>query len=198
MNSEEIDFFNSLAPIWDAEEVLSLPEKIKCILDKLNIEEGQKIADLGTGTGVLIPYLSERVGKSGKVTAIDGAPEMLRIAKEKFGKTENAEFIQADFEEKTIDGIFDKILLYSVYPHLHTPITTLHRLTAENLTPEGRIIIAFPTDERFINGIHHDRKPDSDMLPPADELAAQLKENGLNATTISYNEGEYIVEIRKR
>ncbi|MBD5308150.1 MAG: class I SAM-dependent methyltransferase [Bacteroides sp.] len=198
MNKEEIDFFNRLAPIWDAEEVLSIPEKINSILEKLNINKGYRIADLGTGTGVLVPYLSERVGKNGKVTAIDASPEMLRIAKQKFGETENVEFVQADFEEEPIKGSYDMVLLYSVYPHLHRPIATLRRLTEENLTSDGRIIIAFPTDEKFINSIHHDRKSDSDLLPAADVLTSRLKAHNLTAETIAYNEGEYIVEIRKK
>ena len=71
MNQSEIDFFDSLASTWDENEVLSTPDRIRSILGKLGISNGMDILDLGTGTGVLVPYLSEMVGTEGHVAAID-------------------------------------------------------------------------------------------------------------------------------
>lgn len=196
MTQSEIDFFDNLAPNWDANEVRSTPERVIDILSKLSILPRMKILDLGTGTGVLIPYLSELVGEKGKVVGIDLSEGMLSLAKRKFGSLRNVEFLKLDFEEELIPDVYDLVLLYSVYPHLHSPRQTLEWLFKFNILPDGKIVIAFPSDENFINNIHHKRNSDSDHLPPASVLAEEIKSWGFDAEVVTATEDEYIIEIR--
>lgn len=195
MTTEEILFFDRLSDIWDDNEVLSTPDKILEILSKLDIRKGMEILDLGTGTGVLVPYLSSMVGDTGKVTALDISEGMLNRAKKKYGLLPNAVFILKDFEKENLARKYDRILLYCVFPHMHYPEQTLRRLVLNNLKEKGRIIIAFPSDENFINNIHKERKAESDMLPSAPRLSFLLQEWGFESSVIRYDEGHYIVEI---
>lgn len=195
MTAEEIQFFDRLSDIWDDNEVLSIPDKIKEILSELNIRKGMEILDLGTGTGVLLPYLSSMVGDSGKVTALDISKGMLNRAKEKYGHLANVEFIIQDFEKEEVRGKYDLILLYCVFPHMHFPEQTLKRLVLTNLKENGRIVIAFPSDENFINNIHEERKAESEMLPSAPDLSLRLREWGFDSSVIRYDEGHYLVAI---
>lgn len=193
---DERAFFDKLAPTWDDNEILSTPERINYILDFCDIKSDESILDLGTGTGVLLPYLAERIGEGGKITAVDYSSGMLDIAVRKFaGIRPKPIFLNLDFENDNIDGKFDKIFLYSVYPHLHTPIDTIKWLKAVNLKQGGSIIIAFPTDEEFINSIHRERHSDSDFLPPADKLCDYLRSNGLNSKVINADKQSYIIAI---
>ena len=194
MNYDEVQFFDNLAPQWDGDEILSTPEKIRSILSKLPLKVGDDVLDLGTGTGVLIPYIKELIGDSGTITAVDGSMGMLTIAIKKYGDLDNVNFIFADFESTIFDSKFDLIMLYSVYPHLHYPEATLKELL-NNLKPGGSIIVAFPTDETFINNIHRDRKADSDLLPSAAELAKRFRLWGLRADVLAATADEYIVKI---
>ena len=196
MNQSEIDFFDALAPSWDENEIRSTPERVKHILSELTISKGMDVLDLGTGTGVLVPYLSEIVGPEGHVTAIDLSEGMLSIARNKYGHLENVEFLKLDFEEELIPGKYDVALLYSVYPHLHAPVDTLKWLFKMNMKPDGRIVIAFPSDEEFINNIHHERKAEHDHLPPAHTLAEMIRHWGYKAEVIAATPDEYIVEIK--
>ncbi|MDE6754740.1 MAG: methyltransferase domain-containing protein [Muribaculaceae bacterium] len=197
MNQSEIDFFDALAPDWDANEVKSTPERIKSILNKLPLNKDQNVLDLGTGTGVLIPYLSEIVGLKGHVTGIDLSEGMLSLAKSKFGYLKNVEFLKLDFEEEVIPGMYDVVMLYSVYPHLHSPEMTIEWLFKFNINPDGCIVIAFPSDEKFINNIHHERKSESDHLPSPEVLADMIQSWGYKTNVLASSEEEYIVIVKR-
>ena len=198
MTKSEIEFFDTLAPTWDENEIRSTPDRIKSILGKLRISKGMDILDLGTGTGVLVPYLSEMVGDEGHVTAIDLSDGMLSLARQKYGHLKNVEFLKIDFEEEQIPGKYDLALLYSVYPHLHAPADTIEWLFKMNMKQDGRIVIAFPSDEEFINNIHHEKKAEHDHLPPASVLAEMIRHWGYKAEVLAATPDEYIVEVINR
>ena len=195
MTQSEIDFFDMLAPDWDSNEVRSTSERVQSILNKLSIKQGMDILDLGTGTGVLVPFLSEAVGKDGHICAVDLSEGMLGCARKKYGKLRNVDFLRLDFEEDIIPGIYDLVILYSVYPHLHYPEDTLRWLFKMNIKPGGSVIIAFPSDESFINNIHHERKSESDHLPPAKILAQKIAGWGFRTKVMANSEDEYIVRV---
>ncbi len=195
MTQSEIDFFDALAPQWDENEIRSTPERVKDILGKLPFSKGMNVLDLGTGTGVLVPYLSEIVGPDGNIVAIDLSEGMLSIARKKYGHLSNVEFLKLDFEEEQIPGKYDVALLYSVYPHLHSPAATIEWLFKMNMKPDGIIVIAFPSDEKFINNIHHERKAEHDHLPPADRLAEIISRWGYQTSVVEASADEYIILI---
>lgn len=197
MTETEIDFFDRLAPTWDENEVRSTPERVRSILGKLPISEGSRVLDLGTGTGVLAPYLSEMVGPEGKVVGLDLSEGMLSRAISKFGHLPNVEFLKIDFEEEQIPGEYDVVLLYSVYPHLHSPRDTFEWLFRMNMSAEGCIVVAFPSDENFINNIHHERHSDSGHLPSAYALASEILDWGYDARVLAATPDEYIVLVRR-
>ena len=196
---DDSSFFDKIAPTWDSNEVLSTPKKVNFILDNMNVQLGQYILDLGTGTGVLLPFLAERIGEKGKIMAVDYSSGMLEIARSKYSDLVPApEFHKLDFEKETIEGEFDKIILYCVYPHLHTPIETLKWLLTVNLKKDGEIYIAFPCDSDFINNIHKERHSESDLLPSPSCLTATLRENNLNAEVVKEDKSAYIIKISKQ
>lgn len=197
MTSEEISFFDNIAPKWDSLESKSTPEKVNEILDIVGVERGASVLDLGTGTGVLVPYLSERTGEEGSVVAVDISDGMLGEARRKYGSLGNVEFRKCDFEQDDLEGRYDLVMMYCVYPHLHEPAETLRKLVERNLKPGGRIIIGFPSDESFINHIHGDRKVESDLLPTAEVLVLRLVVECLRARTLAYDRGKYLVEVRE-
>lgn len=53
------------------------------ILDRLMVEPGMKVLDIGCGPGRLTVPAAQRVGAAGQVTALDLQPEMLRRVQEK-------------------------------------------------------------------------------------------------------------------
>lgn len=199
MTPDEIHFFDLLAVRWDDEEIKSTPEKISLVLDAIGVAAGQSVLDLGTGTGVLIRPLLSRIGPQGRLTAIDASGGMLERAIAKHRAEKGVRFVLADFEEQPVEGRYDLIMLYCVYPHLSRPLETLRRLWSDNLNPGGRIAIAFPSDEKFINAIHRRRRNndllDSDILAPAPVLAQMLRSASIPAEATDAGDDVYIVII---
>ena len=52
------------------------------VADAARVETGQRVLDVGCGTGILAREVSGRVGSSGRVTGIDPSPGMLAVAKQ--------------------------------------------------------------------------------------------------------------------
>ena len=64
MNSRHKEFFDRVAEKWD-ETVQQNPDKLKAIFGYIGLEAGQRVLDVGTGTGILIPYIHRAVGAEG-------------------------------------------------------------------------------------------------------------------------------------
>ncbi|MGC8722588.1 MAG: class I SAM-dependent methyltransferase [Acidobacteriota bacterium] len=65
----------------------------------LPLGEGGSVLDLCTGTGALLPYLAEKVGPTGKVSALDFSMGMLRQAARKAAGRPNVLLVQAAAEK---------------------------------------------------------------------------------------------------
>ena len=62
-------FFNEKAAIWDEITVHNL-KKVQYIVDQLRIQCDDRILDVGTGTGIMIPFY-EKYLVNGCVVAVD-------------------------------------------------------------------------------------------------------------------------------
>ncbi|MDP2966972.1 MAG: protein-L-isoaspartate O-methyltransferase [bacterium] len=98
-------------------QTISQPLVVAFMLELLEPKEGEKILDIGSGSGWTSALLGEIVGPLGKVIAIDIVPELVEFGKKNVGKYNFlekgiVEFICADGSkgyEK--EAPFDKILV---------------------------------------------------------------------------------------
>ena len=108
--------------------------------------------DVGTGTGVLLPYIRER-NPQGVIDAVDLSPGMLAVAKQKYGTDPFLHFIPADVTRESLSRRYHAILLYSVFPHLARRDETVARLVSRNLMPGGFLLIAHTEGRKWLNEI---------------------------------------------
>ena len=185
---EVIEFFDRLAPGWDAEMVRN-DEIISTILDNAAVTEGKVILDVACGTGVLIPdYLKRKVAS---VTGIDISPKMAEIAKAKFPQPE-VTILCGDVESTYFGKQFDCIVVYNAFPHFPDPerlIATLSGL----LKPGGTLTVAHGMSREKIDAHHHGSAHHvSNGLMTAEDLASIFKES-LTVTTMISNDRMYQV-----
>ncbi len=76
----------------------SQPSTVKQMLEWLDVKEGQKILDVGSGSGWTSALLSYLVGENGNVIAVEKVPELVLIGKQNCQKLNltNVEFKQAE------------------------------------------------------------------------------------------------------
>lgn len=144
-----IQFFDRLAPQWDADMIRS-DEKIAKIMDGAGVIPGAHILDVACGTGVLFPdYLARQVGS---VTAVDISPEMVKIAAAKY-PGENITVLCADVEALEADQQFDCIMVYNAFPHFPDP-EKLIRILSGHLKPGGKLTVAHGMSRAQIDHRH--------------------------------------------
>lgn len=191
-------YFNSIAGKWDNRNKEIPAGKIRHILDIADVQPGDAVLDIGTGTGVLLPFLAERQRQAEILYAVDVSAAMLDIAYRKNRRlSPQPTFILADAETDIIHGIFNRIMLYCVYPHLKHPVATLTRLYRDNLIQGGTITIAHPASRLSVNDIHRNSTAPWKPLIPAQELASRLADAGLNVDYTEDSDEYYIIKITK-
>lgn len=113
-------------------------------LDSAGIKKGEKVLDLGCGSGRDCIAAAKIVGSTGKVTGLDLTPEMVikaraRIAEE---KVDNVNFINGTIEALPLhDQSFDVVLSNCVINHSRDK-TKVYREIWRVLKPGGRFVVS--------------------------------------------------------
>ncbi|MDD4503897.1 MAG: class I SAM-dependent methyltransferase [Clostridiaceae bacterium] len=191
MNKNEL-FFDSMAYKWD-EMVNHNSSKIESVLESLVIKSSDSILDIGTGTGVLIPFLIDRLDSSGSITAIDISSKMLEIAKSKHDN-DQVRFIKLDFMEAELQEVFDIVLCYSCFPHLNGRRTAVRKML-KVLKKGGKLAIFHSESRKKINQIHWnmDNPVKRDNLPAAEELKSVIEAEGGKVVNIEDSGEKYVI-----
>lgn len=188
-----IEFFDRLAPQWDADMVRN-DDVINTILDYARITEGVSVLDVACGTGVLIPdYLRRNVSY---VTGVDISENMTQIAKEKF-LDPKVSFICADAETTSFDQSFDRCVIYNAFPHFPDPHSLIRNL-ASCVKKGGILTIAHGASREQLDRHHMEHASAVSVgLMPDDELTALLSPYFDVIVSVSDDMMQQIVGVKK-
>lgn len=89
-----------------------MSERLRAVVDRLDVQPGDRVLEIGCGHGVAATLVCERLGRGGRLTAIDRSPKMIDAAARRnadYVKAGIAEFLVMDLEELDL-GVrrFDK------------------------------------------------------------------------------------------
>ena len=118
-------------------------EKPRELIESMGLQPGMTVADVGTGPGFMLPYLSERVGPSGHVLAEDIFDDFLAGAKKTAAehKLTNVTFVKGSVTDPNLpEGQVDMELVLDAYHHFDYPDKMLAGLS-KALKPDGKLVI---------------------------------------------------------
>jgi len=198
MKPHKKEFFDKYASEWD-EMTFHDPKKLKLIVKLLSLKRGQKVLDVGSGTGVMIPFLNCFLKNTGKIVAVDFSEKMIELARRKYSKQKysNVEFIVQDINYMNMNHQYDVILCYSCFPHFNDKIATIKHL-AKGLSQGGKLMIAHSESRKSINEIHEDTmEVKNDVLPTMNKIEHMMKIAGMH-TIRKIDNNEMFIIISKR
>ena len=190
-------YFNQRAAVWDETSSEKDMAKLERMAQRLNIEPGSTVLDVGSGTGVFIPFLSSKVGKNGRLIALDFAEEMLRKARAK-GLNGNIECLHADMTSAPLlEEVFDVAVCYSSFPHFQDKLRTLSEVNRV-LKNGGRLFICHTSSRAKINQFHRQIPAvENDIIPDEVEIQIMLSMAGFTDIKIDDSSDSYLASARK-
>jgi demethylmenaquinone methyltransferase/2-methoxy-6-polyprenyl-1,4-benzoquinol methylase len=198
VNSKKKGFFNEKAEVWDEISVHNL-EKVQYISELLDIRGNDKILDVGTGTGIMIPFY-ERYLVNGSVVAVDHSEKMIEVARSKYPEKKHPmiSYLVSDVYELKYDSDFDLVVCYSCFPHFANQPLAL-KILSKALKKGGRLAVAHSDSAKKINGIHMDSGAEigNDFLPSMESLKQMMKDSGL-AVTFKRNDEDYFICLGRK
>ena len=115
----------------------------KAVAAAVDVKSGDRVADVGAGTGLYTEIFSDAVGERGTVYAVDIAPKFLQLIESRTrtaGRTNVTPVLCSEDDARLPAGGVDVVYTCDAYHHFEYPGRTLASIY-EGLKPGGRFVI---------------------------------------------------------
>ncbi|HOV32132.1 MAG TPA: class I SAM-dependent methyltransferase [Candidatus Hydrogenedens sp.] len=187
-------YFDYHAPHWDTHTSENILETAKKLLQHVNIEPNQTILDIGCGTGILVPYLWQRLNRSGTLIELDISQKMVLHGKEKF-KGIPCHWLIADTHYLPIKPeTIDTILCFAVFPHLIDKAQAIQE-HSRVLRQGGSWVICHARHSKELNEFHKKMGGvvANHTIPEIDEIEILLNRANLHIQHFQDNDEGYLL-----
>jgi len=192
------EFFDRHAAGWESESVPDLDERLRRVVWLAKVRVGHWVLDVGTGTGMLIPHLTDAAGIAGRVVAFDTSLAMLREARQKTGGR-GWLLVQADAQRIPVcDAQFHRVVCNAALPHFEDRERALREMYRA-LVPSGIIIVSHPIGREAVNARHRaaGEAVAEDRVPAADEMVRLMEGVGFRAVSVVDEPDFYLARGQK-
>ncbi len=185
MNAEQIAHFNAKqGQAFDAvcdRFLVDLPQDVCARMERIvaapDIQAGENVLDVGTGTGALIPGI--RKYRPGHIYACDLSRKMLEQVAQRYPEVERH---QGDIRALPLpDACVDVVFMNGMYGNIADKPGALRNIM-RLLRPGGRIVISHPEGRAFVEGLVRSAPFPITALPSRAEAHAFLGSHGLTVT----------------
>ena len=146
-------FFDRKASGWDQRNHPDDKSQILTLINRFSLKPEDLVLDVGSGNGVLLPYLSAKVKRGGRIFALDFSWRMISEA-QKNNRKKNVSFLNASAEALPIkDRKLDCITCFSTFAHVCEKKESLTEM-ARILKKGGWLYIAHPFGKKELASHH--------------------------------------------
>lgn len=192
-------FFDSNASAWDEKFAQNnRPERLAEVVGWFGLKKGGTVLDVGTGTGVLLPFLSHALGEHGRLIAMDFAFNMLKATRSRTYNISlrliNAGVAAIPFRNKS----FDRVTCFSAFPHFPDKGRALSEM-ARVLKKGGLLFIAHLHSIEEIAELHGSvgGTVRCDQLPDRQTMVQLMERAGLSGIDIINEPGKFLAQGQK-
>lgn len=165
------------------------------LVEALDVQPGMSVADIGTGTGYLLPYLSQAVGSEGLVYAVDVSPNMLEWVRERAAREslDNVSTVAAGGARTGLASqSVDRAIMINVWHHVEQPEAYAADLL-RSLRPGGRLLIVESRPDS-----NEDGGPPAHYRLSAQTVIEQLEQAGFTAVLDAFEiDRQYVVRAER-
>lgn len=163
----------------------------------LPLKPGDRVLDTGCGTGVLVPFILERITSTGILYELDFAEKMIEVNRNLHAR-ENIRFIVADAENTPLDDAScDIVICFSCFPHFHDKEKAMSVLS-RILKPHGVFAVSHFDSSEGINKHHGScHAVMHDHLPDKVAMRTLFQKVGLKIETFIDEPGFYYILAKK-
>lgn len=144
-NVDQQEFWaKSAGPAWVAlqdEMDALLSPVLDTVLERANLQGGERVLDVGCGTGTSVARIAEVVGPEGAVVGLDISDTMLRQAHTRLGFMPQVQLMLADAQTHAFTAPFDAILSRFGVMFFDDSVAALANMNA-GLKLGGRMVLA--------------------------------------------------------
>jgi len=179
------EFFNKQAMSWDEQYKRDHHSQVRELVERFDLKQGKTVLDVGCGTGILLPYLSEKVKEKGLILALDFSWNMIFEAKKNriYPQEEkpHLHFINASVEALPLkDQTIDYITCLDTFAHVTDQKKAVYEMS-RTLKTGGRLFIAHSLGRKELAERHRlvGGEVEQDTLPEDDKMREMMKNAGL-------------------
>lgn len=191
-NRDQREFFGELIHVFDPPLPEGVPERLETIVASAEIEQGNVVLDVGTGTGILVPLI--RAYEPGRILACDLSERMLAHLKKKYPYVET---IASDIRDIDLSGnSVDVVFMNACYPNIADKPGSFHNIS-RMMTSGGRMVISHPMGKSFIDLLKNKSPFPLDDFPEKDEAEDLFHAYQFDVQTYIDEPNLYILVVEK-